>query len=191
MKRLLTKTQPVRPTDTILVLDTRKSQRPSIWKRWRLTIVLPVVFALLAIAVIAWLITHNSSQDKNLVPSRIVSQVTYPVYYVASLPGGIRLDRNSFEITDKVILYNLIDGKDTLYVSQQGNPVNYDFEDFNTKQMESTQAVITPVGRAILGIFNGKFISSIVTDKTWIIVSTPIAYPADKLSKISQSLKLQ
>lgn len=123
------------------------------------------------------------------IPSSVAKTVSYPLFDVDGSPNGYSVKHGSYTATAQVLAFSLTDkaGK-TIYISEQPKPVKFDFDDFHKQQIAGPKEILTPIGPAVIGIYGDKAISSIVTDKTWILINASPEVSANDLEQVSKSL---
>ena len=147
-----------------------------------------VIIALIAL-VLAYFLYHQLSAPSP-VPKQIISSVSFPVYYPVELPSGYKINESSFNSNGRVVTYSLDNGSGkNIIISEQAMPNNFDFENFNKKRILGSKEILTPVGKATIGQSSERNVASVITDKTWVLVSAPSDTQANQLETIVRSLK--
>jgi hypothetical protein len=123
-------------------------------------------------------------------PYTVKQQAHFQLYYPTFVPDGFRFDEAAYDPSTKVVTYDYstINGN-RIYFSLQPKPAGFNFDKFNKKQLTGTSQVATPLGTATVGVLQEQTVSSIVTDKTWIIISSGEKVSLDQLQQVSKSLK--
>jgi hypothetical protein len=111
---------------------------------------------------------------RNPIPPEVSSQVKFPLYYPAKLPQGYNLDKSSFRGTSQVVFYQAVSsgGAQKIFFSLQPRPADFNFDDFYFKKLSDTTDITTPNGKATIGVYNQGIFGSLVTTKTWVIVTS-------------------
>ena len=125
------------------------------------------------------------------IPKTVSQSVAFQLYYPSKLPEGYTFDKSSFNSSNQVVIYALLQqGKKKVFVTNQPEPAGFNFDDFNKKQLSGSKTVLTPYGEAVVGIFGDKIVGSIVIDKTWILINTAEENGAAPVEQILKSLTL-
>lgn len=123
------------------------------------------------------------------IPASIKQKAGFTLYYPKSLPAGFHFDEASYDPSTKVVTYDYAtNGGNKLYFSLQPKPSSFNFDNFNKKQLSGAHQTSTPIGTATIGILQQETVSSVVTDKTWIIISAGEKINLDQLEQVSKSL---
>lgn len=156
-----------------------------------LLIVLGTVAALLTIAaaVLAYKVTATPSYT---IPDHITKNTPYPIYVPKRLPSGYEVVDGSFAISEDTLLFRAEDSSgSSLAFTEQERPENFDFEQFYQGQMQNAKKLNdTPhpsvYGKAPTG---DRLLLSVVTDETWIMISTAAPLNEQDLTLIAKGLK--
>lgn len=152
--------------------------------RKRAVVIVAVFLAVSGVA--AW---QGLAQANERIPAEIRQKVAFPLYYPSELPEGFRVDDKSFSATKDVATY-AFDGPDTrLAISVQPKPPGFSFDDFHSKQITGGEPLDTPVGKAIIGTLGDRLVSSIVTDRAWILINAPAKTETSVLERLSQRMQ--
>jgi hypothetical protein len=127
------------------------------------------------------------------IPKAVTQSASFPIYTPKKLPEGFSLDQNSFQYIsgEGVLVFQATDkAGDKLVFSEQPKPANFNFDDFNNKQLISPKPLpntpyATTVGKTL---DKQTTLISILTDKTWIIATTQTELNNQQLLDISASL---
>jgi hypothetical protein len=144
-----------------------------------------VVVAVITGAVI--FVVRNSQHDP--LPADVKQEANFALYYPKEVPSGFHFDQAKYDASTRVVTYDYTtsDGN-KLYFSLQPKPAKFNFDNFNKKQLAGAHQTETPVGTATIGILQQETVSSVVTDKTWIIISAGEKVSLDQLDQVSRSL---
>jgi hypothetical protein len=151
-----------------------------------------LIHAMIAAILIAtptawWLIAHTKP-----IPGKYRQGLDYPLYYPSNLPKGYSVDRTSFQLQRKVLIFNIKapSGKNIAVAEEhipsgvdlsqhpQNNPAGVtlpDQRDFNT-----------PAGAAEISFWGDKLVSSLVTENTWITLNVS-GHTMDDAQKVTQA----
>lgn len=122
--------------------------------------------------------------DSGPIPKNIRQEVNFPVYYPTALPQGYQLAKNTFSAQDNIIFYRLINGGNTIVVSEQTSPPNpLDF-----KNTPGFGEIPSTAGEAAAGIINGAPVAVVVTEKTMINIQGSKDVSRDVVAKLAQSM---
>lgn len=135
--------------------------------------------------------TYIRSRDANPVPGNIISQMKVPVYYPEGLPEGYALDAGSmsFDEATGVTTYVIKKGSDIVSISVQPKPQNLNLKTFHKEVMSNPQEARTGEGSITTGVINGIQTASLITDKSWVIVSSKNKVPAKDITAIAKAMK--
>lgn len=151
----------------------------------KLLLVVPVVIVFIAGAAI--LLTGNSQPDP--IPVNIKQEADFTLYYPQKLPAGFRFDEAKYDASTRVVTYDYVaDGGNKLYFSLQPKPTGFNFDNFDKEQLSGAHQTDTPIGTATIGILQQETVSSVVADKTWILISAGEKISLDQLEQVSKSL---
>jgi hypothetical protein len=122
-------------------------------------------------------------------PVKIKQEANFPLYYPTKVPTGFRFDEAAYDTETQVVSYDYstIDGS-KIFFTLQPKPANFDFNKFNNKQISGGTQIATKFGMATVGVLQKQTVSSIVTDKTWILVGSGEKVNIQQLEQISQDL---
>jgi hypothetical protein len=114
-------------------------------------------------------------------------------YVPGWLPGTYKIDQDSFSRQEgQVFVFSATDGeRNRLFFSQQPIPKDFDFEKFyNTRVIEPIKLENAPFESVYAKDLFGKIrILSIVTDTTWIMVTTTAPLDQIMAQKIAQEIR--
>jgi hypothetical protein len=140
--------------------------------------VVVIVFALLAIILVGVILINHTDKPSGPIPSKIVKELQFPLYYPNQLPSGYKVDPSSFIVKDNNVLVFSIDvpsGK-SIAVSEEALP-DVDATELGPPDapagapIANNMHITTSVGKAIIGIWGTNYVSSLVTNKTWVILN--------------------
>lgn len=145
------------------------------------------ILVVIVIAVITGLVLHGRSRDP--LPADIKQEAGFRLYYPEQVPAGFHFDEAKYDSSAKVVTYDYTntDGN-KIYFSLQPKPANFNFNDFNKKQLSGAHQIDTPSGTATIGILQQETVSSVVTDKSWVLISAGEKVSLDQLEQVSKSL---
>jgi hypothetical protein len=178
-----------------LELMLEAQQRRSRLLRFSLQSKKVLIFVAAAVILIAGisavLLVHSkSSAQSSGIPNDILTAANFPLYIPEELPKGYALDSNSYSSTREVVSYTITYNKDSkLLVSLQPIPANFDFDTFYEKSMKDASSVSTSVGNAKIGRMNGIETISLLTKKTWVLITAPDGAADRDMSSIVKTLR--
>lgn len=159
-------------------------------KRRRLRVVL-ILFVLLLAAGAAgyW---YKSNMLSSPIPANIRASVNFPLIYPTKLPSGYHLDNTSFSSSGGVVLYSAQNGPgNKIAFTVQQRPSGFDFNNFYKQGLTDPSTFDTSLGQAALGTANGRPLGSLLTDTSWLLVSSASkSVQSDDLRLILNNLKL-
>lgn len=158
-----------------------------------LVYVLGAIAAILVIAaaILAYKIATTSNPA---VPEHIKQSVDHPIFVPKKLPEGYKLVDWSL-ITDegeKTVVFRAEDSLGSpIIFTEQKKPQNLNFEKFHQEEMRDTKELEGTPYPTILGKgpAGDRYVLSIVTDDTWIIVSTATRLSEQDFMLIAKSIK--
>lgn len=127
-------------------------------------------------------------------PEFVVNQFESAVYLPTRLPGTYRVDQRSFSIQDHTLVFKATDSTDgTIAFTEQKRPPNIDFDVFYRDYMKDAKVLDTARYASALGYsLDGKArLLSVVTDETWVLVSTTSPLDDQAFVAIAQSMEKQ
>lgn len=129
----------------------------------------------------AW---YLAQRDTKPVPKNIRQAVNFPVYYPLPVPKGYHLKKDSFNVQNNIVFYSLIEGDQTVSVSEQPSPPQaFDFS--NTPGFGEIPA---NAGDAHAGVINGSPVAIVVTEKTMINLQGSKNVPRDVVAQLAQAM---
>lgn len=149
-----------------------------------------MVAGIIILAVAGGGLRYTLRNQPNPIPDSIVSAVTFPLYYPATLPAGYIIDQASFRADNQVVLYTLTKaGASNISVSIQSKPSGFDFNDFQNKQLRGTKAVANDNGEVLVGLYAERIVGSLLNDKSWVLVNASSKVSAKDIETIMKSLQ--
>lgn len=149
-----------------------------------------LVIIIIILAAVGGYYLYKQLSTPSPIPKSITSSVSFPIYYPSELPKGYKLNTESFNTNGRVVTYYFSNNAgQNISISQQAVPANFDFDNFNKKRILGSKEILTPVGKATIGQSSERNVASVITDKTWILVSAPSDTTAAQLETIVKSLK--
>lgn len=143
-------------------------------KRRLLVVCMGVVFIFVASAGL-WILMRRDN-GAVATPFHELSQsvrrtATFPVHYPKTLPEGWRLGSDSISVAAQLVTFTIDDGKGgRLVATQQALPPQEQLDRFYQEQVVAPGASVTPVGKAVIGSFEGRPLGAITAEKTWIVI---------------------
>jgi hypothetical protein len=130
-----------------------------------------VSIVLAAILTLGFSLLQHKKSDP--VPNNVKKSSTLPVYYPANLPVGYSIKSSTFSSSVAVITYFAEDNKNNRIIFSIQKPLSTEEQkDFDKRVLEDRVEVLSNVGKAAIGKVNGHITGSLVTDKSWILVTT-------------------
>jgi hypothetical protein len=148
---------------------------------------LPIVLVLaIAAAGIWWFLLKSNTPKQPAFQQKLSAlNVSFPLYYPTSLPGGYSFNDGSISSASGVVLFTAKNntGKQISFTEQQ-KPANYDFSN-----LSGTTEINTPLGKGYIEDFDVRTTGSLVGIKTWIIVNTSSPIGSESMQQILNSLQ--
>lgn len=153
---------PYREPSEIVTSQPKKSKK---------ILVIISLLLILGAAGLTWVLMNKNSDDPT--PPAVKSSVSLPIYYPTKLPNGFVVESNSYQSNGEVLTYNAVaaDGTKIIF-SIQPRPATFDFQTFYQKGLVGTEQFTTPAGQAAIGRAQNKLLGNLVTDASWVIVSS-------------------
>lgn len=126
------------------------------------------------------------------VPADIKQKAGFSVFVPVRLPGKYTVVRDSFSIQEETVVFKASDGAGgSIIFTEQKKPTNFNFDDFYKNQMKNAKVVDEAMFSTIIGKTVNEEINlvSVVTDDTWVLISTRTLLSEDSLKNIALSLK--
>ena len=140
-------------------------------KKRRLRLVLVMVILLAAAAGGGY--WYKSNKLDSPVPVTIRASVNFPILYPTKLPSGYHLDNNSYTSSGNVVLYSAVNSSGTrIAFTDQQRLANFNFNTFYTQGLSNPTSFDTSIGQAAIGTATDKLLGSLVTDQSWLLVSS-------------------
>lgn len=162
------------PSSTI---DLRKPQISSSARRPRRLWPIWLGLGLLLLIGATGLAIKLLQESKNPFPAKIRQGLHFNLYYPQNLPNGYTIDRTSFTRKENSIIFviNTPIGKN-IVASEQALPLGDAIElgppdPPPGSPINLNKHIDVPAGKAVIGLWGANFVSSIVTDQTWIILN--------------------
>lgn len=170
----------------IITLMIRGTTRKNILLAGLITILVIVGFA----AGILAAITLGSAPGVKI-PVAIEEKVLFPTYLPEPLPKGYTLAENSFHVEEGALLFQITQEQKKISFAEQTKPKDFDFNAFYQQQLTDTKNLRGAPHSSVLGkTQEGSYLLSIVTDETWLLVTTQDAGESD-LRFIAEHIKQQ
>lgn len=130
---------------------------------------------------------------KEVLPESITSSVNFPIYYPVLLPKGYQAEPVSLSKNPDVVTLIINNSRsETIYITQQYKPQNFDFDFFYNKTLQVSRELNIDIGKIRIGSAKGRqnqLTASMVAEPTWIIISYPITIPQEDIDTIFKSFK--
>jgi hypothetical protein len=124
-------------------------------------------------------------------PDHIVAAVDFPLYMPASLPEGYNIDESSFSAEGGAVLFTISSSNgQKIIVSEQARPKGVDISKFHKEQIKEGTPISLDEGEAVIGQLGSNLAASVVTEKTWIIISDPTKKQTEAIKQLPKSLTI-
>jgi hypothetical protein len=118
---------------------------------------------------VAWYSARRSVE----LPGHVLGGATFDVHIPKELPPGYAFVPKSTVLDEGVLAYVATKGRTQIVFSEQPRPVDKKIEDFYAENMPNHKTLTGVPHRSVIGdSVAGSRILSVVTDTTWLIVST-------------------
>jgi hypothetical protein len=148
-----------------------------------------ITVLLLAASVLAYKIFTASGTT---LPTAIAQQVTFSVYLPGKLPGNYTIDRNSFSTGEETLIFQATDtAGGIISFAEQPKPKKFNFNKFYLEKISNTKTHSNVPHASVSGVLkdNQTKLLSIVTDDTWITVSTTAPLQTDDFQLIAANIR--
>lgn len=133
-----------------------------------------------------WLFLGHS--DVSPIPQRIISRVSFPVYYPTTLPTNYTLKTDSAVGTNTTVYYTLADdaGKNAITVTLQATPATFDASKIIGSNPISTSITSTGTLYNLSAGSSSKYMLN--TGKTLIFITSPTTIDGTVMNTITNNL---
>lgn len=172
---------------TMMTASSRPDSTP--FHRWRTVIFIVAALALLGIAAMGWRLTHQPLA----VPTKVAEKVLFPIYLPTTLPRGYAIDPDSYDTKQNVLIFTASDDSgNKLTFSEQPKPPDFDIGIFHEKSLKNSKSLPgTPYPSVVGQTETGGRLLSVLTDNTWVLVTTKSAQAEANLKHVAERLKQQ
>ena len=148
---------------------------------------LGIPLLLLVIAAGSWLVINTKP-----IPGKFRQGLNYPTYYPDSLPDDYAVDRLSFKREGNVLIFSIKAPRGRqMVVTEEHIPKGLDLSQHANPAgipMPDEDNFTTTVGSAQTSFWGGKFVCSLVTQNTWIIINVS-GFTKKEASLVAQSFR--
>lgn len=170
----------------------KRKRHPSSNKKlyiWMIGILIPV----LSVTVIYFYDAYQQSKIANLIPASVKSKSDFPLYYPTSLPEGYKAEPITSSGSPTVVTLIIKSAKaETIYLTQQKKPQDFDFDFFYNKTLQISREINLDIGIIRIGSAKGRadqLTASMVIEPTWILAAYPADIPRQDIDTILKSFK--
>lgn len=130
------------------------------------------------------------SQQALLLPAHITSQLKFTPHIPKQLPPGYALDISSTQVDKGVLVLYLKNTADQQIVfTEQPRPTNQNFDNFYLQNIANSERMENVVYESVLGeLPAGGYMLSVLTDATWLLISTGAPNGKAALRHIAQHM---
>lgn len=126
-----------------------------------------------AVGVAGAILMHHDAA----IPATVSSDVTFTPHIPAKLPGSYRVDQSSFSLNGKktVLAYRATDQAGAIIsFTEQQRPNKLDFADIYRQRLSDVKTISGTANDAVAGMdeANGLLTISVLTDDTWVLITT-------------------
>lgn len=148
-------------------------------RRWLVAVGLTAAFA--AVSVVAVLAIWRPQPG---IPQRMVRQAGFPLYFPKPIPKAVSLDRDSFSLSDRALVYSFsYEGSKHVVVTVQPRP-----KDFDAGLFRASKEVTTPIGRAYVVDLPERTTAAVINDRSLVFVNAPDGMPMSGFEDVLGSL---
>jgi hypothetical protein len=102
----------------------------------------------------------------------IQTKAGYSLFYPQKLPTGYTIDKTNITFTNGVVIYNASNSDKQIVFTLQKVPPTFDFATFYQKELPGAQQYKTDYGQVYIGKNGNRYLGSLTTGDTWVLVST-------------------
>lgn len=149
------------------------------------------MIVLLTITVIGLLLWWQNNQQLSI-PKEFTEEVSAPLYLPTYLPGTYKIDKSSFNVDEQTFIFKATDGAgSSIAFTEQKKPEDFDFTNFYNEQLRDMKTLDNVPFPSVIGKAQAGKVTflSIVTDQTWIVVTTMAPLGEDSLQKIASGMQ--
>ncbi len=156
-------------------------------KLFRKVIIVLVILGILGGAA-AW--AYPKYMDKNPFPANIQSSAQVQLFYPSKMPAGFKIEPSSMHFTNGAFIYDAKNADKRLVFTLQKTPPTYNYSSFYGQDLKNLKELTSPYGKAVVGKYQDRYLGSLVSGNTWLLLSTNnTSVSADDMSLIISNLK--
>lgn len=134
--------------------------------------------------------TTSDAKDQHIAQTLAATTLEFPLYYPTKLPAKYSIDSTSITYDKGVALYQIHYGDNgTIAVANQAKPADVLFDDFYNRLLKNKADVFNAHGKAVIGTADSKTIGSLVTDKTWVLLTASGSIDKLEMTQLVASLE--
>ncbi len=151
------------------------------------------IIVLIILGILLGFFIAGGSSRAARVPENIASAFSSQIYLPKKLPGNYQLVENSFGISEDVLIFQAKDSAgSTIIFTEQAKPGNLDFDNFYSRELTDSQVLSDVPFPSVTGksSANNSTALSIVTDNTWVFVTSQSSLSKEDLQVIAKNMQL-
>ena len=130
------------------------------------------------------------------IPASVQTAVHFQLYAPTVLPGTFRISPTSYSLQENasIVVFTATDETgSTINITEQAKPNDLNFANFYATQMQNTATLDDVPYSSVWGKSpdGGRNMLSVVTDTTWILVSSTAPITEDNMKDIAKGLRPQ
>lgn len=137
----------------------------------------------------AWAVQYYRN-DAGLIPGKYSRGLNFPLYYPTNLPDGYAVDRASFKRQGNVLIFNITAPTgQNIAVSEEALPKNLNLTQSQPQApvaLPDQRNFTTAIGAAHINLWGDRFVSNVVTNKTWVVLNVT-GFKIDDAQKVTQA----
>jgi hypothetical protein len=155
-----------------------------------------VVIMMVGIAVIGsltiLLVIIRGGQNSISIPTPIAERALFPIYVPEKLPDSYVLTGTP-RVSEEVLIFQIKNNKGhTITFSEQAKPKEFDFSTFHKMTLKESKSVVGAPYPSIIGAAEQRTtLLSIVTNDTWILVTTKAPDASTDLELLAKNILRQ
>jgi len=140
-------------------------------KRSKKFLKLLIILVLLAGLIGGGLYAYPKYVKANPFTPDIQTNADFSLFYPTKLPAGYTIDKSTIKLTNGVVIYAAANGDLRIIFTIQKTPPSFDFNTFYSQALSNSQQFATPYGQVVIGKSKDRYLGSLVSGSTWVIVS--------------------
>jgi hypothetical protein len=160
--------QPVQPHHAA---QSHHAKKRGGWaKKWLIGLLVLLIIGGIAATGALW--AYPKYVKTNPFTADIQSNAKMGLFYPDKMPDGYSVNKSSIHTANGAVIYNAYNGDKKLVFTIQKAPPSFNFGKFYDDQLKNAQQFSTPNGEAVIGKNDNRYLGSISSDGSWLLLST-------------------